>query len=76
VDYFDMSWGRTHEKAQPLSFGTVKSKLIRTLEAGHKDVKLADQEMQAIKCWIDLNCPLWPDYRHRLSRSQVAQTTP
>jgi hypothetical protein len=73
VHYFDMTWGRTHEKAPPLSFGTVKSKLVATLEAGHHEVTLADDELQAIKCWIDLNCPLWPDYQHRLSRPQVAQ---
>lgn len=76
VHYFDMSWGRHHEKARPLSFGTVQSKIVRTLEAGHNDVTLTGPEMQAIKCWIDLNCPLWPDYRHRLTRPEVAQSKP
>jgi hypothetical protein len=21
--------------------------------------------MQRVKCWTDLNCPLWPDYIYR-----------
>jgi len=24
--------------------------------------------MRAIKCWIDMNCPLWPDYQFRDTR--------
>ena len=35
------------------------------LNAGHNDVKLTPDEVQRIKCWIDLNCPLWPDYVQR-----------
>ena len=23
------------------------------------------EEMHRVKCWIDLNCPLWPDYIQR-----------
>jgi hypothetical protein len=31
--------------------------------------------MRAIKAWIDLNCPLWPDYIYRPDRPgpQTAQ---
>ncbi len=68
VHYFDYTWGQEHHKAAPLSFGTVKSRLIGTLEAGHYDVKLSSEDLQRIKCWIDLNCPLWGDYVYRPNR--------
>jgi hydrazine synthase alpha subunit-like protein len=72
VHYFDYNWGQEHRKAPPLTFGTSQSKLFRTLAAGHHDVSLAREEMYAVKCWVDLNCPLWPDYLHRPDR--VAST--
>jgi hypothetical protein len=82
VHYFNMQYGQMHRKADPLTFGSVKSKLIKTLESGHpsrpaspKDrVKLTRSEMRRIKCWIDLNCPLWGDYTYRLKRpTKLAQ---
>ncbi len=72
VHYFDYTWGQEHRLAEPMSFGTLKSKLWRILDAGHHDVRLSNDEMQRIKCWIDLNCPLWPDYRYRMDRPGVA----
>ncbi len=72
VDYFDMTYRLRHAKAEPASFGTLKSRLWRVLDAGHHDVKLTRDEMHAIKCWIDLNCPLWPDYTPRPQRPAVA----
>jgi hypothetical protein len=68
VNYFDMTYRLRHSKAVPLSFGTLKSKLWRVLDAGHHEVKLTRDEMHALKCWIDLNCPLWPDYTPRPQR--------
>ena len=68
VHHFNMVWGQEHSKAEPLSFGTLKSRLWKVLDAGHYDVKLSRDEMQRVKCWIDLNCPLWPDYQFRLNR--------
>jgi hypothetical protein len=65
VHYFDETWGREHFKAPPLSFGTLKSRLWPLLCAGHYDVRLTRDQMQRVKCWIDLNCPLWPDYIYR-----------
>jgi len=56
------------EKLPPLSCGTIKSKLVKVLEAGHNDVELTRDEMRRLKCWIDLNCPLWPDYQYRPDR--------
>ena len=80
VHYFDFTWGREHTKAEPMTFGTVQSRLWKVLEAGHYDVELTRDEMHRVKCWIDLNCPLWPDYLQRDLRpgpiKQAAQARP
>jgi hypothetical protein len=68
VHYFDYTWGREHDKAAPLTFGTVKSRLLPFLEPGHHDVRLTADERRAVTCWIDLNVPLWPDYLYRPER--------
>ncbi|MBI5834212.1 MAG: discoidin domain-containing protein [Armatimonadetes bacterium] len=72
VHYFDMTYGLRHHKAQPLSFGTLASRLLPVLDGDHHGVKLSLDERHAIKCWIDLNCPLWPDYVRRENRPAVA----
>jgi hypothetical protein len=38
-------------------------------------VVLDRDEMHRVKCWIDLNCPLWPDYLFRPSRPVVAEAS-
>ena len=68
VHYFNWSYGVEHTLAEPRSFGTLKSKLWKVLDAGHYDVKLTTEQMRRVKCWIDLNCPLWPDYQFRPER--------
>jgi len=70
VHYFDYTYGREHSKAEPLTFGTIKSRLWEVLDGdgGHCDVRLTDEEARRIKCWTDLNCPLWPDYIFRPDR--------
>ena len=70
VHHFNWSYGVRHHKAQPATFGTLKSKLWPVLEKGHYDVKLTRDEMRRVKCWIDLNCPLWPDYVYRATRER------
>ncbi|MGQ9589778.1 MAG: HzsA-related protein [Planctomycetota bacterium] len=79
VHYFDYAWGREHEKAPPLSFGTVKSRLFEVLRGpegkGHHDARLSAEELHRVKCWVDLNCPLWPEYRYRSDRPGVARST-
>ena len=75
VHYFNWAWGERHHKAAPLTFGTVKSRLWEVLDAGHYDVKLTRDEMHRVKCWIDLNCPLWPDYQERTKRGPVPVMT-
>lgn len=69
VNYFNLNWHLGHHKAEALTFGTVKSKLFTVLaDANHAEVKLTSEQMQALKCWVDLNVPLWPDYIHRSKR--------
>jgi hypothetical protein len=76
VHYFDCTWGLRHHKAEPKSFGSLQSKLFRILDSGHHGVRLTEDDIHAVKCWVDLNCPLWPDYTLRskrpVDRSQVA----
>ena len=69
VHYFDLTYGMRHFKAEPLSFGTLRSRLWAVLaDEHHQEVSLDEPEMRAIKAWIDLNCPLWPDYIYRPDR--------
>ena len=69
VHYFDWHYGSRHFKAEPLSFGTPKSRLFTALtKKQHEKVALKPDELRALKAWIDLNCPLWPDYRFRPER--------
>jgi hypothetical protein len=69
VHYFDFTYGMRHFKAEPLSFGTVRSRLWKVLaDEDHEEVSLDEAGMRAIKAWIDLNCPLWPDYVYRPDR--------
>lgn len=69
VHYFDWHYGSRHFKAEPLSFGTRQSRLFAALAGKqHKSVALKPDESRALKAWIDLNCPLWPDYRFREER--------
>jgi hypothetical protein len=74
VHYFDMSWSLTHHKAEPKTFGTLLSTLWQVLDAGHHDVELTRDEMHRVKTWIDLNCPLWPDYQQRQNRPAMLGT--
>ncbi len=46
----------------PYYAGAAKSKLVRMLEKGHKDVKLSQEDMDKIACWIDLLVPFCGDY--------------
>jgi hypothetical protein len=75
VHYFDWGWAQRHYKAEPLAFGTLKSRLFKVLDAGHYKVVLTAEEGQRVKTWVDLNCPLWPDYLFRPERPELAQST-
>ncbi|MBN2309245.1 MAG: hypothetical protein JXR94_09760 [Candidatus Hydrogenedentes bacterium] len=69
VHYVDCGWNSGgFEKREPLTFGTAKSRLWEVLNAGHHEVELTRDEVRRIKTWIDMNCPLWPDYVDRTQR--------
>ncbi len=69
VHYMDYGWNSGgNEKRAPLTFGTVRSKLWKVLDKSHYDVKLSREDKRRVKCWVDLNCPLWPDYKFRGDR--------
>lgn len=69
VHYFDYAYGMRHFKAEPLSFGSLQSRLFDVLrDSNHADIALSRDEMRAVKAWIDFNCPLWPDYVERRLR--------
>ena len=55
VDYYYINPGPTGN-FPPLASGARVSRLVKVLEAGHQDVKLADEERRRIYTWIDLNC--------------------
>lgn len=71
VHHFDWAYGARHFKAEPFSFGTLRSPLFAALESeAHRGVGLQPDELRALKEWIDLNCPLWPNYRYRPERPE------
>ena len=73
VHYFDWMYGARHFKAEPLTFGTLRSRLWEALaKQQHKEVKLSAEERRALTAWTDLNCPLWPDYLYRPDRPAKA----
>ncbi len=76
VHYFSLGWAERHYRAEPLSFGSLKSKLWPVLDKGHYGVQLTPDEKERIRCWTDLNCPLWPDYQHRPERPESPNTCP
>lgn len=47
----------------PNRLGSLKSKLDSLLEKGHKDVKMTDEEMRKIRCWIDIGVPQYGRYQ-------------
>lgn len=73
VHYVDCGWNSGGcEKRAPLSFGTLQSKLWKVLD-DHHGVRLSPDERHRVKCWTDLNCPLWPDYQDRTTRPLAAR---
>ena len=72
VHYFTYEYQKgVPYKAEPYTFGTFASRLWEVLkDERHKGVKLDPEEEQAIKCWIDMNCPLWGDYTFRPDRPE------
>ncbi len=74
VHYLDLGWNSGgNELRRPMTFGTVQSKLFTVLDKGHYGVELSREDLHRIKCWIDINCPLWPDYIQRDLRPASAK---
>ena len=77
VHYFDMTYGARHFLAEPMTFGSLRSPLFNTLtDAKHQEMKMGPDELRVLKTWIDLNCPLWGDYRYRPERLKEAAHQP
>ena len=59
----------------PYYKGAAKSKLITLLEDGHEGVRLSQEEMYKIACWIDLLVPYCGEYTeaHAWSQEEVAR---
>jgi hypothetical protein len=68
IHYFDWGYAVRHSKAEPTTFGTLESRLWEILNEDHYDVELTEGQIRRVKCWTDLNCPLWPDYVYRPDR--------
>ncbi len=70
VHHFDLGYkSGENGKAPPKSFGTLQSRLFQEVLAGeHEGLRLSDEQVRAIKVWIDMNCPLWADYKLRQTR--------
>jgi hypothetical protein len=59
----------------PYHAGAAKSRLIDLLEDGHEGVKVSQEEMDRIACWIDLLVPYCGDYResHAWTPEELAE---
>lgn len=64
----------------PYRAGSIRSGLVKTLEKGHKNLKLSQEELDKIRAWIDLNIPfageydesnLWTDEEKKLYRNRM-----
>lgn len=55
----------------PYRAGSVKSPMDDLLVKGHKDVKMTDEEMRKIRCWIDLGVPRWGTYQEGHNGSEA-----
>jgi len=74
VHVIDCGFKSGCEKRDPLTFGTVRSRLFEVLrDERHRGVRLTPTEELRLKTWIDLNCPLWPDYVERSQRALLVR---
>jgi cytochrome c553 len=61
-----MRWDNPEDVYQrpPYTYGSKVSRLTQLLEAGHHDVKLADEEWQRLFAWIDANAVYYDRYEN------------
>lgn len=50
------------EVLPPCAWGSHRSRLVDILKAGHRGVKLTDEELARIITWIDINAPYYGSY--------------
>lgn len=62
--YYDGNGEFTESKTWPGKFGAIESKLYKHLAAGHKAVKLSDEEMRRLTLWLDCNSDFYGTYEH------------
>lgn len=60
--YYDGDGNFVESKTYPGKFGAIDSKLYQLLSAGHKNVKLTDEEMRRITLWLDSNSDFYGTY--------------
>jgi outer membrane protein assembly factor BamB len=58
---------------KPYAAGAAQSKLISMLEAGHQGVRLSQDEMDKLSCWIDLLVPFCGDYTEGFDGQNLAR---
>jgi hypothetical protein len=58
----------------PYRTGSCRSPLISLLDSGHNDVVMTKEEMDKIRCWIDLGVPSAGDYTEGYSVANKAAT--
>ncbi len=61
---------------EPYTWGSHKSKLIKTLEKGHKKVKLSASDMNKLYTWIDLNAPYYKTYNFGVYENNLGGRSP
>jgi hypothetical protein len=53
----------------PLAFGQGAHTVWKnSIAHGQPCQRELTEELRVLKAWIDLNCPLWPDYHYRAER--------
>ena len=62
--YYDGGGSFVESKTYPGKFGALASRLYRTLEKGHGNVKLTDEEMHRLALWLDCNSDFYGTYEH------------
>ncbi len=64
VHFIDNWWGNEASvpPTKPLTFGTVRSDLMKQIDRRRQDGRITPEERLLITTWIDLNCPLWDNY--------------
>jgi hypothetical protein len=55
----------------PYSYGSGKSKLIEILQNGHNDHTLSKQQIDILRCWIDLTIPQYGYYDEMLLTNPI-----